>query len=308
MKIIACRVRTLFVENKKYIWMTYGLIATVVSFVAGNRDILFSFLIRNIPYLIIASISFIVLPCFIVGTTAAIWHRVRRSSKVHNDGLVLLKDTLSLLNNFRAKEDSCLQELREILNELCNITSAHFTDFTKSQTSVSIKLIAPLKVENKLELVAVNICRDVQSSDIRDSDEYDQIVHYINDNTSYFSIFDDIHSGKIGVYYLNDNVQHTPITKKRKKYRTTSLRYYSKIKGHLPDLQDLPYQSELVVPILPILPRKPTKEDVIGFFCLDSPQAFSFNAQHDLVLCQCIADAIYDLLNVSLVDEFDMED
>jgi len=289
MKIFAFMYKELFFKNRTYIWSSFAFLLPVAMIVYPPnkvpRDCIYSY----ITFFAIASVSYLFLPSLFVSTLRRFKRKLTGNPRPYCKGIQVLKQTLQTLNSYRLNERADLYSFRKSLSKSCDVAAEFFSDYTSSQVAVSIKIIEEVNKDGIPELCAVNFCRDTHSSSKRDSKEYDDIKHYLSLNTPYWDIFSDMDLKKNDVHYMNNNVQD--ITKKE--YLSTSLVYYSKGEG---DLNKLPYKSELVVPILPILTKKQDKQDLLGFFCIDSKQPYSFNGSYDLELSQCISDALYDII------------
>lgn len=244
------------------------------------------------------TLGVVVICFFLIPALYALVHILLGSYRNRNgifiEGMRLINTTLSHLNQYRSdiSSDSVLFKTR--LANICELTKQYFDKYTHSDTSVSIKIplldgVKDVSIGNKneLQMEVFNLCRDKLAEKKRDRAIYLQTKHTLCGNSCYRSITMDLMNKRRDVYYVNNHIQKRPST-----YETTSLNVYSD-KG---SLDDLPYKSELVLPILPLDSDKTYDFPSYGFICVDSNKTQSFMEQYEVVLLQCIADSIFDII------------
>ena len=110
-----------------------------------------------------------------------------------------------------------------------------------------------------------------------------KIKHRIIGNTAFSIIVNKILKGnQKQLAYVNNDIPNSS------NYVNTSIECY-------PD-GILPYNSELVYPIVPIKGNETNQRDLKGFICIDcnKPNKFDEN-RYDIPMVQGIADGIYDI-------------
>ena len=124
------------------------------------------------------------------------------------------------------------------------------------------------------------VSRDQSHISERDTPDYKKTNHDIVSNTAYSYIVSLVikESSKPRIYLDND-VQSNP------NYLTSSNR------------TEIPYKSELVVPILPSKYKKLSEIYFGGFLCIDSNLKDSFDTKHyDIPMTIGLADGLYTIM------------
>jgi hypothetical protein len=206
---------------------------------------------------------------------------------LYGDTLVQLKKVFAAINELKRQNPNNKNEIINSLVEMCNRLKAVFDRLTKSNCSVSIKV--PIRNEPiSGNAIVENLCRDYKHYLTRNTEEYKKQKHYVMGSTAYQVILNNVLRGdRSRFYYLNNNVPKT------KDYQTTSTPAY-------PD--GLPYKSELVYPILPMIEPKEKTEDgkikyeIWGFLCIDCPKKFKFKKRYHIDILEGIADGAFDVI------------
>lgn len=205
---------------------------------------------------------------------------------IYGNAIIQLKDAYAEINRLKRINTGDKKEIMEAITTMCNLLKVVFDKKTRSECSISIKvpiLDCPISPDSELK----NICRDYKHKLIRDTDIYKSQKHTVIGNTAFQVIVSNVlKSERAQFFYLNNNI------KKTKHYHNTSKPAY-------PDGK-LPYKSELVFPIIPLLPlnTKATEEkiQIWGFLCIDSNRKNSFNNRYDVAIVEGVADVIFDVI------------
>ena len=200
-------------------------------------------------------------------------------NSIYGDTIIILKDIFSHIHNYRnSNEHDDVEFMKSIIN-ICNGLQLVFNNLTKSNCSVSIKIpVKDSKIDEKSSLK--NLTRD-QKNSFRDTKKYEELKHTIIGNTAFTNTFNKVLNNSKNKYYLNNNIS------KDQNYNNTSRDCY-------PDGM-LPYKSEIVFPIVPILSREKGNYDCQGFICIDSDTENAFGNKYQIAIIEGIADGIYDL-------------
>jgi len=198
---------------------------------------------------------------------------------LYGEAIRLLKEGFSAIHWLRSQEidrETFISGMEFMLDQLKKIFDAK----TKSECAVSIKLSVkaePMNGESKV----INICRDTDSYH-RDTPAYTRQRHTIKGNTCFNHICEEL-GNEVQAFYVNNNIQNSP------DYLNTGKSAYPR--------QELPYKSEIVVPLIPLYA---TDEDTdliaLGFLCIDSNKANVFDSKYDLDILQGAAEGMYDII------------
>lgn len=211
---------------------------------------------------------------------------------IWGESIKSLRTAYSHIHLLRKKQDFDKLQFMKSMIEFCDELQSLYNKKTNSQCCVSIK-VAAKKVEideaDELNsLVFENLCRDSHHP-ARDNKKYHEIQHTVIGNTPYRSIIGDMLKNKyteqeiIELGFVHNNVKSDP------NYRTTSLLSY--------DNNEIPYDSELVYPIIPYQRPNINKYIMIGFICVDCKDKEKFpKTDYEMPMISGIADGIYDLL------------
>ena len=100
-------------------------------------------------------------------------------------------------------------------------------------------------------------------------------------NTCFNSILTEVKNQNKLLHYINNDITNS------NDYFNTSKKCY--------DDEVLPYESEIVVPIIPIV-RGKKDFNLLGFLCVDCDKRKAFDTKYDTHILQGIADGIYDII------------
>lgn len=211
------------------------------------------------------------------------WFHKRFVESVWGEAIVKLKNAYAEVHRLRKRRRIETEEFVKVMVDLCDQLKDIFDKKTGANCSVSIKV--PLKDFDDMYKIEVrNLCRD-SSHPERDTKKYEAAKHTVVDNTAYLEVVRKILNKDKTPFYINNNI------KESKDYNNSSIGCYSQ--------SGLPYQSELVYPIIPIYNDKDYK--MCGFVCVDSDKPNSFDENlYDVPMIQGISDGIYDVIEKKL--------
>lgn len=212
---------------------------------------------------------------------------------IYGDAIILLKDAFARVHYLRKQPDSEDVHFMETMILICNCLKEIFDKKTKADCSVSIKIPISGRGPISETSILMNLCRDTTNSLTRDTEAYKKQKHTILGNTAYTMIVNKALKGNRKLlYYVNNNIETT------KDYLNTSREVYPGGK--------LPYKSELVIPITPIVPfmlKSDKNEDSIqkyfeiwGFLCVDCTTEGKFDEKYDLAIVEGVADGVVDVI------------
>lgn len=203
---------------------------------------------------------------------------------VYGDAIILLRDSFSKIHSLRKFDQIEDKDFIEAMIIFCNNLKAIFDKKTKNKCSVSIKV--PVKGHVNESTKVINLCRDSVATKIRDTNDYQKLNHTIIGNTAYQKILNNIlKENKEQLYYLNNNISFSA------DYENTSKDSYENGK--------LPYESELVYPLIPHLWDSKSKNfECIGFICIDCNTKDVFDEKYDVAIISGVADGIYDTITL----------
>lgn len=197
--------------------------------------------------------------------------------------IVELKDAYSEIHFLRKQENVSNEEFVGIMITFCDTLKRIFDKKTNANCCVSIKV--PISSGENLEsLELCNLCRDSAHRN-RDTEQYRNIKHRIIGNTAYSKIVNKILKGnQKHLAYVNNDINNSS------DYENTSIECYPE--------GVLPYNSELVYPIVPIRGNETNQKNLKGFICIDCDEANKFDeSRYDIPMVQGIADGIYDIFS-----------
>lgn len=211
---------------------------------------------------------------------------VRRN--LYGEYLMALKEITAEINLMDDSQTISDKEFTDAMGHVCDkIKDLFDLKVKESKCSVSIKVAIGGAILNS-ETEVTNLCRDSVTSQKkkRDTKEYVSKKHLIFQNTCFNVIVSNwMDDKKSSLYYINSD-----IPKSRPHYQNSSYGTYG-------ENDQLDYQSEIVVPIMPLADRNGYKiPEPLGFLCVDCEKKNAFDSQYDLILLQCIANNIYDIM------------
>ncbi|HLA56328.1 MAG TPA: hypothetical protein VK623_09525 [Flavobacterium sp.] len=209
------------------------------------------------------------------------YHDVSKNS-VYGEAIIILKDSFALAHSYRKLGVYDDKEFMIIMITFCNDLQRIFELIIKGECSVSIKI--PMHAKTVTEhTVLSNLTRDVKNKG-RSTVQYENIKHTLIGNTAFSYALNKVVINSKDKFYLNNEVNDT------KNYSNTSKECYAD--------GVLPYNSELVMPIVPVYNEKnPTKFDCHGFICIDSSKKKAFGSKYEVAILEGVADGIYDIMS-----------
>lgn len=215
----------------------------------------------------------------IVGTKA--WEKFQ--GKKFQDSITNQRNVFSIIHSAQRDISEQTKNLNNLIS-ICDSIKKLFDEKTKNNCSVSIKMLAKNDGDSKNIAEVKNICRDSTSKKSRSSELYNEKKHYILGNTPFNTIVTRLVAKNKIQYYINNSIPKTP------EYYNSSSNVWT---------NGLPYKSELVVPLMPLLQDNSQKSTytINGFLCIDSAEENCFDEKFDPPLIQSIAEDIYDYLN-----------
>lgn len=233
---------------------------------------------------------FLMIFLYFILTTRIKYYLRKKKESLYGEAIIYLKDSFGKIH-FLRKDDNLNEEtLKNSLAFFCQQLKVFFDKKTKSKCSVSIKVFRNIvNHETAANAKLYNLCRDKDAL-YRDTDIYKNQNHSVFNNTCFRVVLTKITSGKPpnNLHYINNDLENT------KDYQNTSWAIHQK--KDVTDNWELPYKSELVVPIIPLESLTDNKYQLIGFICVDSDETEVFHEKYDSALIQGVADGIYDLI------------
>jgi hypothetical protein len=161
---------------------------------------------------------------------------------------------------------------------MCDTLRVIFERKTHAECSVSIKV--PVKNKIQEDAVLKNLCRDSGHLN-RDTTKYNETIHTIIGNTPFCYILNNVlKANKNGYHYVNNDIMSTST------YQNTSIDVYTD--------GILPYKSELVYPIIPMV----GEYNMLGFICIDCNCKNKFtDTKYDIPMIEGVADGLYNILD-----------
>lgn len=207
------------------------------------------------------------------------FHSIYKES-AYGNAIILLKDSFAEAHHYRKNPDFQDKEFMSSMMIFCNNLKICFDSITKSNCSVSIKV--PIKDTKVVEQsVLKNLTRDSKNSK-RDTKKYQETEHTILGNSAFSNCLDNVLKDRPKKYYINNDVNN------ENNYRNTSKECYDK--------GILPYNSELVFPIIPLKKTDKDNFHCNGFICIDSDKTKVFDEKYAPAIVSGVADGIYDLI------------
>lgn len=207
------------------------------------------------------------------------FHEVYKNSS-YGDAIILLNDCFSEAHYYRKTQGFQKEEFMISMMLFCENLKEIFDNITKSKCSVSIKI--PVNNDQvDSGTVLKNLTRN-KAARKRDTVDYESIPHTIIGNTAFTNCLNNVITGKKKKYYINNQVN------KDENYNNTSKSCY--------DEEKLPYNSELVYPLIPIRSKGNENFDCHGFICVDSTNENAFSGKYDAAILEGVADGIYDII------------
>lgn len=250
---------------------------------------------RNLPYVVLAMAVIIMFLryFYLLNKEISGLETKIKNQNIWGEGISKMRAALSHINFLR--KDPPIPSAETFISELidiCDVVREFFNLKTSAQCCVSIKVPVNkvnLKDQEKLmSLSFVNLSRDSHHPS-RDNLTYTQTQHTVIGNTAYLTVMNNILNdyrnnpqGKKIIGYVNNNIQSD------EKYRTTSPY----------DANIIPYNSEIVFPLIPIKAHESKEYVLVGLLCIDcdSPEKFSKVRSYETDYIETLADSLYDII------------
>lgn len=267
-------------KNWRWIGGISGIV-TIASFVQTAKELEWwqSLLVLAGSLIAIALLLYI----FYFFRNAYGWiHNVRVES-IWGEIVKVLADVYAYIHEIERKAELTDNDIAGVLSFFCNKVKELFDKKTNSNCCVSIKVpISHFSDSGEWQSIQVkNVSRDQSHISERDTPDYKDTNHDIVSNTAFSFIISMVikESSKPRVYLDND-VQSNP------NYITSSNR------------NEIPYKSELVVPIIPSRYKRLNDVFFGGFLCIDSDKKDSFDKDHyDIPMTVGLADGLYSIIH-----------
>ena len=215
-------------------------------------------------------------------------HEVYLNS-TYGEAIIKLKNSFAKLHAYRKNPGHQDEQFIEAMVFLCNSLKEIFDDLTKSDCSVSIKV--PIQSANvDVGTSLVNLVRDTDHSTPdtkknRDTQNYRNIPHTIIGNTAFSNSLNKVFQNRSDKYFINNDINGDS---SRDTYENTSRQCHEN--------GVLPYQSELVYPIVPLITEDHNNLTCRGFICIDSDKTNAFKSKYHIGIIEGVADGIYDVI------------
>lgn len=202
----------------------------------------------------------------------------------YGDAILLLRDAFAAIHELRKMKSPSSKELIETLTFVCGKIKEIFDKKTNYPCSTCIKVVKDdSTIGVKTELIT--LCRDPKTKSNRKRiaiDKQTDLQNVIFKNTRFLNFFNFLGQEK-GKFYMNNNLINT------NGYTSVTLEYHG----------ELPYKSEIVVPISPLNCNHTQEKPLLyGFLCVDSDGVDIFNDKYDVGLLQGVADGIFDIIHL----------
>jgi len=268
-------------KGKIWKWLvgSFSTLLAVLQFGKNffNTTIEISIKIGLAVLIILFSLRFIL---FLARNSFKYLHMIYKESK-YGDAIILLKDAFAKVHSYRKNENNDDETFVKTMVNLCDNVQKLFTDKNMCTCSVSIKV--PVKGSLVEGASVMNLCRDSLHTKKRDTANYKDVNHTIIGNTAFRKVLNKVlRNNSKSFAYINNSISKTP------DYDNTSKEVYSDGK--------LPYESEIVVPIIPTEKDSNKTYEALGFLCVDCVSENKFDEKYDVALIEGVADGIYDVL------------
>lgn len=169
------------------------------------------------------------------------------------------------------------------LGKFCTLIKGFFEVKNGAHCSCCIKILIKGDDLQEGDFRVITLCRD-SKSDVDREPANAKRIHTVKGNTCFVHFFENINTHEGKFFLSNDLTKHSG-------YQNSSIEYY---RNSIQDSWKLPYQSEIVVPLIAKIPDD--KTPVLGFFCVDSKGVENFNSDFDPEMLIGVADGLYNTL------------
>lgn len=269
--------KTIYLSIGKWLFGSFGSSVALCLLLSNkyNWNLLDSIGIGIITYI---GVSFI-------GSIFNYYTKIRKQQivlplkNIYGEAIIVLAEGFAKVHHHRKNVSPNAQNIIDTLIIVCSCVKKIFDAKTGSKCSVSIKVLTSnvLIDENVInpEAEIITLCRDEDSLSSRNSNGK-KVKHNIFSNSCFNHILDNIGKPK-GKYYLNNNLPGDT------SYRSTTFEIYGKLPDDCIDEKErtkkwtLPFMSEIVVPITPMIENNHNKNEMIGYLCVDCLEKNVFN-------------------------------
>ena len=218
------------------------------------------------------------------------WGRERlygRALPIINDGFSQVHDAM---RECLDDQDIPLKVGKSVCETLVSRVAEAMSLVAGTRCSAAIKVLARDVGANKA--YAVTFARSENTRRKRCSVDGPDYKHYIDDNTDFRQILENISTYQGRFFFAN----HLSLLYG---YTNTSFKTYGKPHSNV-ILRvlwwPLPYKSSIVVPICPDIAEKKREDLLAGFLCIDARRPGAFRRNFDTDLLVGVADGVYNLL------------
>lgn len=207
---------------------------------------------------------------------------------VYGNILLTLKEISARINWLKKQDEIGDEHFMAIMLFICQKLKEIFDKKSGSNCSISIK-VGVLDSVLTMETQVKNLCRDSGASRIRDTTPYKDAKHYVAANTCFNVILGNKKGNRRDkLYYINNNIPEMDALG----------HYHNSSKGCYGEDGMLAYQSEMVVPIIPLHTDQEEIPEILGFLCVDCNRTNTFDEGHkyDLTILQTVANGICDIM------------
>lgn len=225
---------------------------------------------------------------YIINLFDSAWEKLHYAyaETVYGTSLQTLSVIIGSTGKLIHQNDITEVQTKQVLTQLCDNLESLFSSMTKSKCAVSIKVFVNKDDDIAIESCSViNLVRDSKHFS-RNTDKYKEINHTIIGNSSYSYVINNILKGNGEFLYVNNSINSSD------NYLNTSKDVYS--------FGVLPYNSELVYPLLPAYCKKDRQENqkIVGFLCVDSEKTNCFpHTEYIQEIMRIASNQIYNVIN-----------
>ncbi len=274
----------------KFLFSSFGSIAAILFFWKNLRDYRGGLLYYFGIGIVVLIVCILLFRFFKFAAERVKEHyRTLIIESLYGEAIILLKNAFSYIHYLRKTDTIGNVDIGKAMIAVCDSIKKIFDTKTKSICAVSIKIPISRFIEanpndeKPFTEVVKTLCRDTNSLS-RNNDTQNSIRHTIVGNTPYHKILLKACSRENSdpLYYVNNDI------KSSRDYENTS-------RGAYPDGQ-LPYNSQFVISIMPIIPTESEKNRIAGFLVIDSNIKYSFGDKYDIAMLEGVADGLYDVI------------
>ena len=204
----------------------------------------------------------------------------------------------SQLHAIGRNEEPSAEIIIQKLTLLCDNVSKAFERVYETNIGVCIKFLI---YKDGKPLVQTLVRDSTSTANGRKTGISDDTEHWLEKNTDFQFISDNLKSSSVKGFFLNRNL---PVLKDYKNTNLsddwfhTSLQKLVLFENFLRRrCWPLKYCSTLIVPIVPLIADEQTQDTLRGFLCLDSPNEGVFNDKVDVDILKGVSDGFYNQID-----------